>query len=289
MMSNRSFFMIAAALLFQCTASAQVFDPAAFEGNWSGVWHNLTFSSEDSAFLYVTIDTTQMTVVAVLDLNGNVFGGTDPDSVVMTGSYTSNGFTSAGTGDPYGPISISGNASGMLTGLCPNVPNPGIDSVRFSGSYDDMDIVTSYIVYFAGGSGTANGTLIMHKQAPTVSVGERRASLPDRFILRQNYPNPFNPSTQIEYTVGGVGKAGVGGQGSGVGETGVRGQGSGVSMVRLSVYDIVGREVATLVNGEKEPGTYMATWDASGAASGMYFYRLSSASFSETKAMVLLK
>jgi hypothetical protein len=89
--------------------------------------------------------------------------------------------------------------------------------------------------------------------------------LPGVFALRQNYPNPFNPKTTIVYEV------------------------ASRQSVRLGVYDLLGREIATLVNETKSPGTYEVTWDASGQPSGVYFYRLSAGSFTESKKLVLLR
>jgi glucose/arabinose dehydrogenase len=97
-------------------------------------------------------------------------------------------------------------------------------------------------------------------------------SLPNRLELSQNYPNPFNPSTKIAYAIPLVG--------------GVRG---GLQLVQLKVYDVLGNEVATLVNEEKSPGTYEVTMDAAGLPSGIYFYKLTSGSFSSTKKMLLLR
>jgi hypothetical protein len=90
-------------------------------------------------------------------------------------------------------------------------------------------------------------------------------NLPEEFELYQNYPNPFNPTASIKYQV------------------------SSISNVSLKVYDVLGKEVATLVNEEKEGGVYTATFDATGLASGMYLYRLQAGSFIETKKMILLK
>ncbi len=96
--------------------------------------------------------------------------------------------------------------------------------------------------------------------------------VPAEFRLEQNYPNPFNPTTTIQYTVGGV-----------------RGQGSGVSNVRLLIYDVLGREVATLVSGRQAPGTYEVKIDGSRLASGVYFYRLIAGSFTAVQKMILMK
>ncbi len=95
---------------------------------------------------------------------------------------------------------------------------------------------------------------------------------PEAYKLEQNYPNPFNPSTTIQYTVGGT-----------------RGQGLGASEVRMVIYDVLGREVATLVNARQSPGTYEVRFDGLHLSSGIYFYRLTAGAFAATRAMLLLK
>jgi hypothetical protein len=97
-------------------------------------------------------------------------------------------------------------------------------------------------------------------------------NLPVKFALEQNYPNPFNPSTRIQYAVGNLpdGKAGS-------------------QLVQLKVYDVLGNEVATLVNEEKQPGVYEVEFNASGLSSGMYFYKLQFGSQTITKKMLLAK
>jgi len=89
------------------------------------------------------------------------------------------------------------------------------------------------------------------------SVTDHVAEVPEQMRLEQNYPNPFNPSTTIGYRIAGTGH-----------------QALGTSRVKLSVYDMLGREVAVLVNEERAPGTYSAEFDARGLASGVYLYRL---------------
>lgn len=93
---------------------------------------------------------------------------------------------------------------------------------------------------------------------------------PKEFTLSQNYPNPFNPSTTIKFTV----------------PLDVKRE---TSNTKLVVYDILGREVKTLVNENRAPGSYEITFDASQLASGVYFYRLQSGSFNQTKKMILLR
>ena len=94
---------------------------------------------------------------------------------------------------------------------------------------------------------------------------EKELANPTEFILYQNYPNPLNPSTSITYAIPQTKK------------------------VVLKVYDVLGREVATLVNEEKQPGTYEINFDASSLTSGVYFYKIQAGSFVQTKKMILLK
>jgi len=90
-------------------------------------------------------------------------------------------------------------------------------------------------------------------------------ALPKVFSLHQNYPNPFNPTTTIQFSI------------------------AKSSMVNLKIFDLLGREVETLVDGPMEAGTHEVTFDATRFASGIYFYRLKAGSFTATKRLVLLK
>jgi hypothetical protein len=90
-------------------------------------------------------------------------------------------------------------------------------------------------------------------------------SLPRRYRLEQNYPNPFNPSTNIGFRIADFG------------------------LVRLVVYDLLGRQVAVLVNERKPAGSYEVTFDAAGLSSGIYIYRLTAGQYVESRKMVVLK
>ena len=104
------------------------------------------------------------------------------------------------------------------------------------------------------------------------NVDDDVEGLVNEFVLEQNYPNPFNPSTKIRYTIPNVTLSDVEG-----------------SFVTLKVYDVLGNEVATLVNEEKTAGSYEVEFNASGLTSGIYFYKLRAGSFVETKKMMLVK
>ena len=115
-----------------------------------------------------------------------------------------------------------------------------------------------------GNDGTIDDSIFVKNQATNVE-DEGSILSPDSYNLAQNFPNPFNPTTSIRYSIP------------------MR------SNVTLKVYDILGNEVASLVNEEKAQGVYTVTFDASHLSSGIYFYKLQSGSFVETKKMLLLK
>ena len=94
---------------------------------------------------------------------------------------------------------------------------------------------------------------------------EVESTLPTVYVLEQNFPNPFNPVTTIGYKI------------------------PKRSFVTIKVYDVLGNEVTTLVNDEKPTGTYELKWNAANLTSGIYFYKLNTGNYSETKKMLLLK
>jgi photosystem II stability/assembly factor-like uncharacterized protein len=99
----------------------------------------------------------------------------------------------------------------------------------------------------------------------TIKINQISTEVPLAYSLDQNYPNPFNPSTKIKFNIILSG------------------------IVKLEVYDIIGRKLQTLVNEKLSPGTYETTFDAAGLSSGIYFYKLTTDGFSQTKKMLFLK
>jgi hypothetical protein len=98
-----------------------------------------------------------------------------------------------------------------------------------------------------------------------VGISSNSRSVPQSFKLHQNYPNPFNPSTTIKFDLP---------------------RGTKVSLV---IYDILGRQVETIVNGNFEPGSYTYSWDASKYGSGVYFCKMVSDKNTDVKKMLLVK
>jgi hypothetical protein len=98
-----------------------------------------------------------------------------------------------------------------------------------------------------------------------VGIQPISTNVPDKFSLSQNYPNPFNPATTIKFDI------------------------RTPAFTKLSVFDVLGREIQTLINEELKSGSYSLVFDGSEFNSGVYFYRLASGDFIDTKRMLLVK
>lgn len=130
--------------------------------------------------------------------------------------------------------------------------------------WNDLQNEPVKILIDLGNDGTIDDSIFVQNQATSVEDGGSLLS-PDSYKLAQNYPNPFNPITTIRYSIPESGN------------------------VSLKVYDILGNEVASLVNEEKARGVYSVTFDASNLSSGVYFYKIQAGNYFETKKMLLIK
>jgi len=131
---------------------------------------------------------------------------------------------------------------------------------------DQVSIATAYVQIQVGTFRNPEDRTILDFTAttdPAVSVNE--SNLLNTYSLSQNYPNPFNPSTRISYNVDEPG------------------------LVQLKVYNVLGVEVATLVNAQQNSGNYTVVFDAARLSSGVYFYSLSANNFTQTRKMILEK
>ena len=128
-------------------------------------------------------------------------------------------------------------------------------------SLNDVAFYNSEIGYAVGDS----GTILYTSNGGVTAVEGNQTNVPGSFKLDQNFPNPFNPVTTIRYQLPRTG------------------------FVTLKVYDLLGREVTTLVNEEKSAGKYEVKFDGSNLSSGIYFYRIKAGNFIDTKKFVLLK
>lgn len=114
---------------------------------------------------------------------------------------------------------------------------------------------------------------IYYKRNPTgnpTGLGKINSNIPDEFLLYQNYPNPFNPKTKIKFSIPFAGDAYM-------------------RPVRIIIYDVLGNEIETLFSDKLQPGTYEIDFDGSKYSSGIYYYKLSTGSYSDTKKMILIK
>jgi hypothetical protein len=133
--------------------------------------------------------------------------------------------------------------------------------------------VTLYVAGLQGNVNGANSEISLTANPASTSAVNDPGGLPSSFNLSQNYPNPFNPTTSINFNI------------------------PVKSFITLKIFDISGKEVATLFNGEKDAGTYQVQWNADGFPSGIYFYKLEAnnsqanlpSNFSNTKKLILLK
>lgn len=148
------------------------------------------------------------------------------------------------------PNSVFGNGGAVLTG----------------GSNRIIGTIGQPAIGVASNSSNINkGGFWYQARDFVTSVEQISSTLPKEFRLRQNYPNPFNPSTTIQFAL------------------------PKFTSVRLKVFDLLGREVTTLVDEELQPGEYKVTFEAEGLPSGVYFYQIQAKGFVRTKKLMLLK
>jgi uncharacterized delta-60 repeat protein len=178
-----------------------------------------------------------------------------------TGNVYVTGIIWDGTGNPENIATIAYNSAGVEQWVqIFNGPGNEFDS----GNAMAIDNVGN--VYVTGGSDNSENTdFITIKYNSIIGIQQISGSIPNKFSLEQNYPNPFNPNTKIKFNL------------------------SRASEVKLVVYDISGKNVETLVNEHMTAGTYEADFNASKLPSGVYFYKLVTSGFSETRKMILVK
>jgi len=143
-------------------------------------------------------------------------------------------------------------------------------SSSLSGAYQPNITVTGtkvHIIWHDVRNGSTNSEIYydFNPAGNTIGISTINTEVPGAFSLSQNYPNPFNPVTNIKFQLPNAG------------------------FVKLTVFDVLGREVETLVNGNLNAGTHNADWNASNHPSGVYFYILETEGFKETKKMILTK
>ncbi len=180
--------------------------------------------------------------------------------------------------DLYHAVSEDGGATweylGVFPGMLPNVGESYGHAAQHLEKISDTEY-RAHIIYladmspgtslFGEGDATALADVLYDTYDIVITSVDDNIAMVRNFELAQNYPNPFNPSTIISYTL------------------------AERSNVTLKVYDVLGKEVANLVNNSQEAGTHQVTFDASNLATGLYIYTLNAGNFTSSKKMMLIK
>jgi photosystem II stability/assembly factor-like uncharacterized protein len=253
------------------TNNSRIYYSSNYGANWSVI---STAPEVNSASLwFYSIDSTK-----------GCFGGGNFYGTTNLGANWTNYFC-AGTGDfkgfcfgpigafeddPWGPCFTAREGNSGIFMTYQIFSNYITDYTAPNGTYNHVAYNNFYSGYWVGNVSYAvrnNGGITRFFTGRGGAISIISSEVPGGFSLSQNYPNPFNPVTKITFTI----------------------SGSSVAQTFLSVYDALGREVSGLVNHQMQPGTYEVSWDASAYPSGIYYYRLESGNFTETKKMVLIK
>jgi len=227
-----------------------------FSSNNGTSWTEAGFTNEDVYAIAVIGDnifvSAQNSVFRTTDLgiNWTPAGNNLPNDKVLTfTSYENNLFAST---QNFG-IWLSTDFGGNWTNI-----SDGFDPI-----YEAFDLIVNEPYIFAGRRNRGVWRRLLSEVVTSVELTDDQ--IPKDFTLKQNYPNPFNPTTKIEYSI------------------------PSESFVELKVYDVLGNEVASLVNEQQQAGVYRADFNASELSSGVYFYKLQTESFIDTKKMILLR
>jgi len=165
---------------------------------------------------------------------------------------------------------VSRTTDGGMTFMDENNGFPENPPISALTGYQLQRNAASVEIYAGLFENTTNGARIFRRVFP-IGIQQISSIIPQEFFLSQNYPNPFNPVTQIKFSIPAW-------------------KGSGTDrLVKISVYDMLGREAAIIVNEQLTAGIYEVDWDATVLPSGVYFYKLQAGDYSETKKMMLVK
>ncbi|RPI17296.1 MAG: T9SS C-terminal target domain-containing protein [Ignavibacteriae bacterium] len=198
----------------------------------------------------------------------NIFAGT-VNGVFLSTNYGAN-WTAVNNGlTSMTVLSIASHGTnlfaGTLNGVFCSVNNGETWTIKNEGFTIIPEVRCLIVANNYVFSGTNYQSVWRRSYPEIIGIKKISTEIPSSFFLSQNYPNPFNPKTIINFQL------------------------PMSNAVKLIIYDVMGREAATLVNEKLNPGTYEVEWNASNYPSGVYFYRLVSGNFADTKKLILVK
>jgi len=243
--------------------------------------NNNIFSGTSNSGVYLSTDYGQSwsqtslnnkNVYSLAITGNNIFAGTydisTPSGLYLSTNNGQNWTQTALNNKEILSLAITGNivfAGAWANGVYLST-NSGVIWIRKNQGFNQIPSVKALFIannyIFAG---TLGHSVWRSPLSDIIGVQSISSEIPSSFSLSQNYPNPFNSMTKVKFQIANSGK------------------------VKITVFDILGKEVATLVNEPLQPGTYETTFDASNLSSGIYFYKLQTKNFSETKKMTLKK
>jgi len=237
---------------------------------WFGTGQNTVWHSTNLGLNWTSATVTGITgQITGIQFNSALVGivGGATMSKTTDGGATWTLLAASGTGTISG-IEGSGNDYWYVRGTTiyrsTNLGTSWTLSHTHTAAQNDISLATDGAGCMTGWSGGTTGTIAKMTGVP-VAVNDPISNIPTAYKLEQNYPNPFNPTTNITFALPIAGN------------------------VELKVYDILGKEVASIVSGNMNAGTHIVPFDASALASGIYIYKLNTGSFTDSKKMVLIK
>ncbi|HEY5534276.1 MAG TPA: T9SS type A sorting domain-containing protein [Ignavibacteria bacterium] len=251
---------------------------------FAGTGKGKIFRSTDYGFgwnqIYIRPDSTNNNVRSLAKSKTNIlYAGLDTGGIIFS---TNNGttWTQSSFTVPNVNAIVFNSLNHIFAGTGNNgvyrSTDNGVSWTQVNNGFTNNNRINALAIDGAGFiySGLNGGSVYKSLQSTTISIKNISSEIPSGYSLSQNYPNPFNPTTKIKFDVApslSFPNVSIG------------------NPVTLKVYDVMGREVQTLVNEKLQPGTYETSFDGSQFSSGVYFYKLQTGDFSETKKMLMIK
>ena len=235
---------------------------------FAGTYGSGIYFSANNGTNWTQIGLNNLSVYSLATIGNNIFAGTWNSGVYLS---TNNGLNwTQTTLNNKNVRALTAGGNNIFAGTDSNgvylSTNNGANWINKNQGFNVISTIGALLIsnnYIF--SGTYGNSVWRRSLSEIIGIKNISTEIPMGFSLNQNYPNPFNPSTKISFQL------------------------PVVSFSSLKIFDITGKEVATLVNKTLKPGTYEATFNGASLTSGVYFYRLTTDGFSETKKLILMK